>query len=297
MYSSAADVDELIETEVCSRLIRLSCAKMVNSKNERGGAKLHRNLLILHLLRRARSEQNKPMVAAPDLLNLTPREDCSGAVSVAFTAPILQCTDNPQMYSHTGEQIVYENGINPYFDLTDSNSMRNGTNCDSGPNILVENNTNSRALSEDLFQLQFESDRIQLDVALASQEPRDSEIPMMISAPLPIECSLCEGNSCAFIPEQASFFDNAEDEGNYELNNSRQRKRKTSMSQSCSSTTPKKCCVEERQFTGLMSVFNSGLSVVADQLLPRPATGPLLQPASDQLVPSLVRIACNPLIC
>lgn len=56
---SPADVDELIETEVCNRLIRLSCAKMVNSKNERGGAKLHRSLLILHLLRRARSEQNR----------------------------------------------------------------------------------------------------------------------------------------------------------------------------------------------------------------------------------------------
>ncbi|VDK20522.1 unnamed protein product, partial [Anisakis simplex] len=49
--------DEIIENEVCNRLIRLSCDKMVNSKHERGGAKLHRNLLILHLLRRARDEQ------------------------------------------------------------------------------------------------------------------------------------------------------------------------------------------------------------------------------------------------
>lgn len=59
MHSSSTDVDELIETEVCNRLISLSCAKMVNSKNERGGAKLRRNLLILHLLRRARSEQHR----------------------------------------------------------------------------------------------------------------------------------------------------------------------------------------------------------------------------------------------
>lgn len=59
MAPVSSDVDEIIETEVCNRLIRLSCAKMVNSKSERGGAKLHRNLLILHLLRKARDEQKR----------------------------------------------------------------------------------------------------------------------------------------------------------------------------------------------------------------------------------------------
>lgn len=62
MNNTSSDVDEIIENEVCNRLIRLSCAKMVNSKHERGGAKLHRNLLILHLLRRARNEQKRSLI-------------------------------------------------------------------------------------------------------------------------------------------------------------------------------------------------------------------------------------------
>lgn len=59
MMQSNNEVDDLIENEVCNRLIRLSCAKMVNSRSERGGAKLHKNLLILHLLRKARDEQKR----------------------------------------------------------------------------------------------------------------------------------------------------------------------------------------------------------------------------------------------
>lgn len=161
---------------------------------------------------------------------------------------------------------------------------------------MTDNGSTSNILSNNLYQLQYENERIELEVELGSEGLSNQEIPMM-SAPLPIECSLCDGNSCAFQAEQMSSFDVDEEDGNYESVSSRQRKRKTSMSQSCSSTTPKKCCVEERQFTGLMSVFNSGISVMADQLLPRATAGPLLQPPSDQLVPSLVRIACNPLIC
>lgn len=41
---------------MCDRLIQLSFAKIVNSKNERGGAKLRKNLLILRLLQNARNE-------------------------------------------------------------------------------------------------------------------------------------------------------------------------------------------------------------------------------------------------
>lgn len=47
------------EEEMCQRLIQVSFAKIVNSKNERGGARLHKNLLILHLLQKARSEQRR----------------------------------------------------------------------------------------------------------------------------------------------------------------------------------------------------------------------------------------------
>lgn len=45
------------QEEMCERLIQLSFAKIVNSKNERGGARLRKNLLILHLLQKARTEQ------------------------------------------------------------------------------------------------------------------------------------------------------------------------------------------------------------------------------------------------
>ncbi len=55
---AAATDDDNVESEVCQKLIRLSFAKIVSSKHERGGAKLHRNLLILHLLQKARIEQN-----------------------------------------------------------------------------------------------------------------------------------------------------------------------------------------------------------------------------------------------
>jgi hypothetical protein len=43
-----------LEAEICQRFVRLSCEKMLASRNSRGGARLHRNLLILHLLRKAR---------------------------------------------------------------------------------------------------------------------------------------------------------------------------------------------------------------------------------------------------
>uniref|UniRef100_A0A915HZU4 Uncharacterized protein n=1 Tax=Romanomermis culicivorax TaxID=13658 RepID=A0A915HZU4_ROMCU len=42
---------------MCERLIQVSFSKIVSSKSERGGAKLRKNLLILHLLQRARTEQ------------------------------------------------------------------------------------------------------------------------------------------------------------------------------------------------------------------------------------------------
>lgn len=52
-------IEKEIETEICQRFIRLSCEKMLNARHERGGAKLHRNLLILHLLRKARTDSKR----------------------------------------------------------------------------------------------------------------------------------------------------------------------------------------------------------------------------------------------
>jgi len=43
------------------RLIQVSFAKIVSSKHERGGAKLRKNLLVLHLLQRARNEQRRSL--------------------------------------------------------------------------------------------------------------------------------------------------------------------------------------------------------------------------------------------
>lgn len=76
------------------------------------------------------------------------------------------------------------------------------------------------------------------------------------------------------------------------------RKRKTSALRLPSSCSVKKCCVEERQLTGLISVFNSGLSVVADQFLTRPAVSSVssLQQTPKQ-INSFIHITCNPLIC
>lgn len=47
-----------IEAEICQRFVRLSCEKMLASKNSQSGARLHRSLLILRLLRKARNSTN-----------------------------------------------------------------------------------------------------------------------------------------------------------------------------------------------------------------------------------------------
>uniref|UniRef100_A0A5S6R575 SERTA domain-containing protein n=1 Tax=Trichuris muris TaxID=70415 RepID=A0A5S6R575_TRIMR len=47
------------QDEMCEKLIELSFAKIVSSKNERGGACLRKNLLIFQLLQKARSEQQR----------------------------------------------------------------------------------------------------------------------------------------------------------------------------------------------------------------------------------------------
>ena len=127
-----------------------------------------------------------------------------------------------------------------------------------------------------------------------------------------MSCSTVTGAICQFVDTTPSAgFYRPEDEQSEQSSSSsgsdedeengeskpRRRKRKTSMSRSPYPCVAKKFCVEERQLSGLISVFNSGLSVVADQLLPRSGSSPLLQQSSEQLVPSLVRIAYNPLIC
>jgi hypothetical protein len=45
-----------MEAEICQRFIRLSCEKMIKARQQRGGIKLHCNLLVVQLLRKARTE-------------------------------------------------------------------------------------------------------------------------------------------------------------------------------------------------------------------------------------------------
>lgn len=61
-----------LEAEICQRFVRLSCEKMIASRNSRGGARLHRNLLILHLLRKARQSTKMMPYECSDLLKRNP---------------------------------------------------------------------------------------------------------------------------------------------------------------------------------------------------------------------------------
>jgi len=64
MTIETPNVVNTYQEEMCEKLIQLSFVKIVSSKSERGGARLRKNLLILHLLQRARLEQRNRLVAA-----------------------------------------------------------------------------------------------------------------------------------------------------------------------------------------------------------------------------------------
>lgn len=57
-YTSNSYISNELETEICQRFVRLSCEKMLASRNSRSGARLHRSLLILRLLRKAKNNAN-----------------------------------------------------------------------------------------------------------------------------------------------------------------------------------------------------------------------------------------------
>jgi hypothetical protein len=70
---SFVDDDELmereIEAQICQRFIRLSCEKIVKARQERGGSKLHRNLLVVQLLRKARTDTKRLPYECAHLIN------------------------------------------------------------------------------------------------------------------------------------------------------------------------------------------------------------------------------------
>jgi len=82
------------QEEMCEKLIQLSFAKIVNSKSERGGARLHKNLLILHLLQKARFEQRNRLLLASTPSDTTSRVDYDSNAETPSEEAI-SCVTNP----------------------------------------------------------------------------------------------------------------------------------------------------------------------------------------------------------
>ncbi|VDN58847.1 unnamed protein product [Dracunculus medinensis] len=315
MYTGEDDIDGPLET---NRLIQVSCEKIVNSRNERGGAKLHRNLMIVHLIRKARSHTMRSAVGYP-------YPSCAEANSFVYGSPssdIYQnssdCQSNPSCYSgqlrnasehlynaynsshyghsefsmelsdemdyaiplepiklrFVGNEVPMESG--ELLELKQSEVPKNGS--------LLYGEQQTEISSVQMSSLPHFGDELQQSTSYLSENIEEvRELP-----------AAEDDNGC--------FVDDGDDEETEECQlseTSGRRKRKTSMTclAASDSSSAKKCCVEEHQLTGLISVFNSGLTVVADQILPRTPAANLLPPASDQIVPSLMHLACSPLIC
>ncbi|EFO24979.1 hypothetical protein LOAG_03504 [Loa loa] len=351
------DVDEIIETEVCNRLIRLSCAKMVNSKSERGGAKLHRNLLILHLLRKARDKQKRfPMFVNNSEWVEEPLAETSMMVMHTNPMPVLDTFSSHYVDIDNEEEemddVDYENADVDATHLLDLSKNHELTHLDSscgnlvkqeqiefgystlrlaplhysfaGPEMYGLDETTAQQhmyndsaflpdmyFSEDIISSQSISQQAKekeeegVEEFATNKSKGDSDFGCLTvsadTAVAPVSKSVSDDE------ELCSCINDNETEKNGDSGNSslcaittplHHRKRKTSALRLPSSCSVKKCCVEERELTGLISVFNSGLSVVADQLLTRPAVSSVssLQQTQKQ-INSFIHITCNPLIC
>uniref|UniRef100_A0A0M3IM06 Immediate early response 2 n=1 Tax=Ascaris lumbricoides TaxID=6252 RepID=A0A0M3IM06_ASCLU len=322
MNNTSSDVDEIIENEVCNRLIRLSCAKMVNSKHERGGAKLHRNLLILHLLRRARNEQKRSAPSSPDDLD-SHSELCSMSADI---------TESTQSDVSGGAKDVdvdqFGKEAGQLLDL--SCSSRADITAGNDPielHVRDDDEVDYSTLSLEPLLLPFGTDAVEAEELSDMSKSSPTVVPELspdLCGHLPLiaseqlqphslaetasvvrfDADVNEQPPMCFVtsedehdPSSSSGSDDDDEADGHQLAPQRRRKRKTSSPRVQPPCTAKKCCVEERHLTGLISVFNSGLSVVADQFMSRSQPNPLLQQTPDQLVPSIMRIACNPLIC
>ncbi|MCP9262938.1 hypothetical protein DINM_006305 [Dirofilaria immitis] len=314
------NVDEIIETEVCNRLIRLSCAKMVNSKSERGGAKLHRNLLILHLLRRARDEQKEgfrfPMFANDSECVERP-ELPENSVMMFHANPM------PALNTFsTSHYIGVDDEADEMDDIEYGNADEHATqlhepmhlNGNSGSLVKQEQiefgySTFRFAPLQYTFtgpeiyvsQLSSKREKEEMEEFATHKSKRDSDFHCLTVSADIVNVPVSE--SVSNDEEVCSYAENEDEDrdcenGSLSSSTLHHRKRKTSALRLPSSCSIKKCCVEERQLTGLISVFNSGLSVVADQFLARPAVSGVssLQQTPKQ-INSFIHITCNPLIC
>uniref|UniRef100_A0A915Q000 Uncharacterized protein n=1 Tax=Setaria digitata TaxID=48799 RepID=A0A915Q000_9BILA len=357
-----SDVDEIIETEVCNRLIRLSCAKMVNAKSERGGAKLHRNLLILHLLRRARDEQKRfPMFTndpewtkEPKLAESSMMLHASNEIPASDTYSTSRYVDigleDDESGMNDGDDENEDESATHLLDLSKNHEpMHLDNGCDSlGKQEQIEFDYSTLRLAP-LHYTFTNPEMYGVDETISAQQhiySESSSLPdiyfseeMISSHPVvgqqikekegedleelgmqeskqhsgfdyfavsagPVVAPVSDSTSDE--EEVGSCSSDSEDEESGDSGNGslcptfppHRRKRKTSALHLPSSCSIKKCCVEERQLTGLISVFNSGLSVVADQFLARPpsSTVSALQQTPKQ-INSFIHITCNPLIC
>ncbi|VDN07263.1 unnamed protein product [Thelazia callipaeda] len=347
------DVDEIIETEVCNRLIRLSCAKMVSSKTERGGAKLHRNLLILHLLRKARDEQKRfPMFSnevewakestAPESPKMLEESNLTSSLDAYSSSQYLDVSGDNS--AHMMNETKGE-GSTHLLDLSRSHEpmpIDIGDDFDvkqeqsefeyspfrlsplhyafSAPELYGVNEVT--ATQQHMYGESASLSDVYFSEQMISSQPLINELPDEMEAEeFPKERLISDSDyssvsTDAVVPpytetssnDEFSPYASDEDYDDEEGSGSnsfppknyshRRRKRKTSALRVTAPCNAKKCCVEERQLTGLISVFNSGLSVVADQLLAHPASSAVspLQQSQKQINP-FMHITCNSVIC
>lgn len=156
---------------------------------------------------------------------------------------------------------------------------------------------------------QYECHRSQAVSSLTVASPSSLHIiPTIDSAagPCGIYASSVGSDGISFEDEKASLSDTDVDEDSDNSDGMsmddtslliRRRKRKTSSQRIQPPCSAKKSCVEERQLNGLISVFNSGLTVVADHLACPASTSVTLQDTTRPIGSSFMHIACNPLIC
>lgn len=108
---------------MCQKLIQMSFAKIVNSKHERGGAKLHKNLLILRVLQKARTEHRRSSDSPTemDFTSFSSEQDCQENHQEEAED---QSVDDDQLGSETDRRGFPENNDCFSDSVTEPNSLR-----------------------------------------------------------------------------------------------------------------------------------------------------------------------------
>ncbi|KFD53091.1 hypothetical protein D918_06251 [Trichuris suis] len=121
------------QDEMCEKLIELSFAKIVSSKNERGGACLRKNLLIFQLLQKARSEQqrmrqwNSQKISHPVGPCLVEEDD--SAVGMQERYAVLDISESVLDWNHRSDYLPMEHGLYSDEDSMESSQLDFDTSC------------------------------------------------------------------------------------------------------------------------------------------------------------------------